>query len=73
MRSRYRLAVRQRLTDEGIPPASLVVHSGRGLYLKWLLKSPLPQAALPRWNAVQRELVSRLVRLRVRSKSKRCF
>ena len=54
------LAVRQRLTDEGIPPASLVVHSGRGLYLKWLLKSPLPQAALPRWNAVQRELVSRL-------------
>ena len=55
------LAVRQRLTDEGIPPASLVIHSGRGVYLKWLLKSPLPQAALPRWNAVQRELVSRLV------------
>ena len=54
------LAVRQRLTDEGIPPASLVIHSGRGVYLKWLLKSPLPQAALPRWNAVQRELVSRL-------------
>ena len=54
------LAVRQRLTDEGIPPASLVVHSGRGLYLKWLLRSPLPQAALPRWNAVQREIVSRL-------------
>ena len=38
-----------------------MIHSGRGLYLKWLLKSPLPQAALPRWNAVQRELVSRLV------------
>ena len=54
------LAVRQRLTDEGIPPASMVIHSGRGVYLKWLLKSPLPQAALPRWNAVQRELVSRL-------------
>ena len=47
----------------GIPPASLVIHSGRGVYLKWLLKSPLPQAALPRWNAVQRELVSRLVDL----------
>ena len=57
------LAVRQRLTDKGIPPASLVVHSGRGVYLKWLLKSPLPQAALPRWNAVQRELVSRLADL----------
>ena len=55
------LAVRQRLADEGIPPASLAIHSGRGVYLKWLLKSPLPQAALPRWNAVQRELVSRLV------------
>ena len=55
------LAVRQHLADKGIPPASLVIHSGRGLYLKWLLKSPLPQAALPRWNAVQRELVSRLV------------
>ena len=54
------LAVRQRLTDEGIPPASMVIHSGRGVYLKWLLKSPLPQAALPRWNAVQREFVSRL-------------
>ena len=54
------LAVRQRLTDEGIPPASMVIHSGRGVYLKWLLKSPLPQAALPRWNAVQRELVFRL-------------
>ena len=38
-----------------------MIHSGRGVYLKWLLKSPLPQAALPRWNAVQRELVSRLV------------
>ena len=55
------LAVRQRLADVGVPPASLVIHSGRGVYLKWLLKSPLPQAALPRWNAVQRELVSRLV------------
>ena len=55
------LAVRQYMTDTGIPPASVVVHSGRGLYLKWLLKSPVPQAALPRWNAVQREIVSRLV------------
>ena len=54
------LAVRQYMDDTGIPPASVVVHSGRGLYLKWLLKSPLPQAALPRWNAVQRELVSLL-------------
>ena len=54
------LAVRQHLADIGIPPASMVIHSGRGLYLKWLLKSPLPQTALPRWNAVQRELVNKL-------------
>ena len=40
-----------------------MIHSGRGVYLKWLLKMPLPQAALPRWNAVQRELVSRLADL----------
>ena len=31
------LAVRQRLADVGIPPASLVIHSGRGVYLKWTL------------------------------------
>ena len=54
------LAVRQHLADIGIPPASMVIHSGRGLYLKWLLKSPLPQAALPQWTAVERELISRL-------------
>ena len=65
------LAVRQRLADVGIPPASLVIHSGRGVYLKWLLKSPLPQAALPRWNAVQRETRLPAGRPRVRSESPR--
>ena len=54
------LAVRQHLADIGIPPATMVIHSGQGLYLKWLLRTPLTQAALPRWNAVERELVSRL-------------
>lgn len=39
-----------------IPAPSLVIFSGRGLQLKWLLKTPLPQAALPRWNAVQQVL-----------------
>ena len=48
------------LDGNGILPPSLVCHSGRGLYLKWLLTGGLPQAALPRWNAVQRELVARL-------------
>ena len=46
--------------DESIPAPSLVVHSGRGLQTKWLLERPLPRAALPRWNAVQKELVARL-------------
>ena len=54
------LAVRQHLADTGIPPASMVIHSGQGLYLKWLLKSPLPQSKLPQWNVVQRELINKL-------------
>ena len=42
---------------EGIPPPSLIVNSGRGLYLKWIWTTPLPGAALPRWNAVERSLL----------------
>ena len=52
--------VRRYCGDEGIPRPSLIVFSGRGLYVKWLLDRPLPQAALPRWDAVQRELVRKL-------------
>ena len=46
--------------DEGIPPPSLALYSGRGLQVKWLLESALPRAALPRWNAVQKQLVALL-------------
>ena len=46
--------------EEGIPAPSLVVSSGRGLQVKWLLSSVLPRGALPRWNAVQRALVDKL-------------
>lgn len=46
--------------DEGIPAPSLILYSGRGLQVKWLLERPLPRAALPRWNAVQKQLVARL-------------
>ena len=46
--------------DEDVPLPSLVIYSGRGLQAKWLLERPLPRAALPRWNAVQKELVTRL-------------
>ena len=46
--------------DEGIPPPSLVVFSGRGLQAKWLLERAIPRPALPRWDACQRALVERL-------------
>ncbi|HCD9749794.1 TPA: replication protein [Pseudomonas aeruginosa] len=45
---------------DGIPAPSLIVFSGRGLQAKWLLDGCLPRAALPRWNACQRFLISRL-------------
>ncbi len=46
--------------DEGVPAPSLILYSGRGLQVKWLLERPLPRAALPRWNAVQKQLVTSL-------------
>jgi hypothetical protein len=46
--------------DEDIPDPSLILFSGRGLQVKWLFGRPLPRAALPRWNAVQKHLVDRL-------------
>ena len=52
-----------RCEEDGFPLPSLIVRSGRGLQVKWLLKSPLPRFALPRWNACQRELVNRFLDL----------
>lgn len=43
------------LERAGKPEPSLAIFSGRGLYLLWL-HSPIPRAALPRWEACQREL-----------------
>jgi hypothetical protein len=40
----------------GIPEPTIIVWSGHGLHVKWSFDSPLPAAALPRWNAVQRHL-----------------
>src|SRR5512135_1108377 len=48
--------------DEDILDPSLILFSGRGLQVKWFFERPLPRAALPRWNAVQRQLVERLKR-----------
>ncbi|WP_163650711.1 helix-turn-helix domain-containing protein [Modicisalibacter sp. 'Wilcox'] len=49
--------------DEGIPAPSLIVYSGRGVHLKWLLDRPVPRAALPRWNHAQKCLVGRLAHI----------
>jgi hypothetical protein len=46
--------------DNAIPPPTTIIDSGRGLQAKWRLDRPLPARALPRWRAVQRELVNRL-------------
>jgi hypothetical protein len=48
--------------DEDIPEPSLILYSGRGLQVKWLFEKPLPRAALPRWNAIQKQLVASLER-----------
>ena len=48
------------LDEWNLPLPSLILYSGRGLQVKWLLERPLPRAALPRWNAVQKQLVTNL-------------
>ncbi|WP_299312652.1 replication protein [uncultured Halomonas sp.] len=55
----WRRAVLMVCKDEGIPPPSLIVYSGRGVHLKWILTTPLPRAALPRWNFAQKKLGER--------------
>lgn len=47
--------------QQDLPAPSLIIYSGRGLQCKWLLTTPLPQSALPRWNAVQQVLNSLLM------------
>lgn len=42
--------------DRGLPMPTVLVHSGRGLQAKWVLERPVGAGALPRWQAVQREL-----------------
>ena len=49
--------VLRRCESEEIPNPSLIIDSGRGLYLKWLWTQPLRGTALPRWQAVERALL----------------
>lgn len=48
--------------DAGVPEPSLVVYSGRGLQVKWVLEDPAPSRAIPRWRSVQRDLLNRFRR-----------
>ena len=43
-----------------IPLPNVIVYTGRGIHLYWTLSEALPAAALPRWQACQRELVKLL-------------
>lgn len=43
----------------GVPEPTLVVYSGRGLQVKWILAEPAPSRAIPRWRSVQRDLLAR--------------
>ncbi|MFL5289845.1 MAG: hypothetical protein ACJ8AW_55025 [Rhodopila sp.] len=49
--------VRQHCHDNNIPPPSLIIFSGRGIFLKWCWRSPIPRAAAGRAVAVNRTLV----------------
>ena len=56
-------AVLHHCAEEGLPPPSLLIYSGRGIQAKWLLDGTIPRQALPRRNACQRYLIDRLASL----------
>lgn len=47
------------LVQEKIPDPNLIIYSGRGLALVWLLE-PLPYKALPLWQALQNQFLEQL-------------
>lgn len=53
---RIRDAILHECELEGWPNPSVILVSGRGLYLKWF-HTPIPRQALPRWAAIERRLV----------------
>jgi hypothetical protein len=55
--------------ETGLPNPSLVVFSGRGLQVKWLLDRPIQKSNLSLWNCLQRELCHRLREIGGDSKS----
>lgn len=49
------------LFRDKLPEPNIIIHSGRGLALVWLLE-PVPAQALPLWQAVENYLVRQLVK-----------
>lgn len=47
-----------RAREFGVPAPSYVVGSGRGVYLKWILREPVGALHLARWQALQAALVA---------------
>lgn len=45
--------------ESRIPRPSTIVHSGRGLHLKWLYTKAIPRQALIRWSTVEKHLVEK--------------
>lgn len=48
--------VLERCANQEVPAPTLIIFSGRGVYLKWLFKEILPAMAEPRWKKVQEHL-----------------
>jgi hypothetical protein len=53
--------LREACADRGIPPPSVIIDSGMGMYAKWYLEAPLPKKALSRWQLVQNTLCLKLM------------
>lgn len=53
-------ALLRHLEQKNIPAPSVIVDSGRGMQIKWLIEG-LPAQALPRWQAVQQALADALM------------
>jgi hypothetical protein len=55
--------VYERLDEHLIPQPTVAIGTGRGIALLWLLESPIPRDALPRWAACQRTIYEALIDL----------
>jgi len=52
--------IREFVEDAGLPPASVIVMSGRGAHVYWLFDHPEKKGNLALWNLVQQNIYDRL-------------